>query len=134
MDYDRDMPLYGTGKAGFGTTWGGGGSPDEYEDLHRALTEGPGPRRRNNYAGLGPKRYQRTDERIFEDVCTRLADHPDLDASEMEVHVNQGEVTLTGSVDSRRSRRLAEDIADSVRGVRDIHNQLRVNAPANVHA
>jgi osmotically-inducible protein OsmY len=129
----NETPLFGTGREGFGTTWGVGGSPDEYDDLHRALTEAGSRRRENNYAGIGPKQYRRTDERIFEDVCTRLTDHPALDASEMEVHVAQGEVTLTGSVDSRRSRRLAEDIAESVRGVRDIHNQLRVSIRANVN-
>ncbi len=130
----NETPLFGTGHGGFGTTCGVGGSPHEYDDLHRALAEaGPG-RREKDFTGVGPKQYRRTDERIFEDVCTRLADHPALDASEMEVHVNQGEVTLTGAVDSRRSRRLAEDIADSVRGVRDIHNQLRVSTTANVDA
>jgi hypothetical protein len=37
-----------------------------------------------------------------------------------------GEVTLTGTVPSRRQKRLADDVADSVRGVKDVHNQLKV--------
>ncbi len=35
-------------------------------------------------------------------------------------------VTLTGNVPSRREKRLAEDIADSVIGVQDVQNQLHV--------
>jgi len=36
-----------------------------------------------------------------------------------------GEVTLTGTVDRRDEKRMAEDVAESVSGVRDVHNQLR---------
>ena len=78
------------------------------------------------YAGRGPKGYRRSDERIREDVCDRLADHPQIDASEIEVEVHNGEVTLAGTVDNRYAKRLAEDIADTVSGVQDIHNRLRV--------
>jgi osmotically-inducible protein OsmY len=78
------------------------------------------------FAGRGPKGYTRSDERIREDVSDKLTEHPDLDASEIEVRVKQGEVTLAGSVDSRWAKRLAEDIAESCTGVRDVMNQLRV--------
>jgi osmotically-inducible protein OsmY len=79
-----------------------------------------------SFAGRGPKGYQRSDERIREDVSDKLMEHPDLDASEIEVRVAKGEVTLTGSVDSRWAKRLAEDIAESCAGVRDVMNQLHV--------
>jgi osmotically-inducible protein OsmY len=78
------------------------------------------------YSGRGPKGWQRSDDRIREDVNERLTDHPDVDASEIEVQVNNGEVTLSGTVEERRAKRLAEDIAESVSGVREVHNQLRV--------
>jgi osmotically-inducible protein OsmY len=78
------------------------------------------------FAGRGPKGYTRSDERIREDVSDKLMEHPDLDASEIEVRVSGGEVTLSGSVDSRWVKRLAEDIAESCTGVRDVMNQLRV--------
>lgn len=78
------------------------------------------------FAGRGPKGYTRSDERIREDVSDKLTEHPDLDASEIEVRVAQGEVKLEGSVDSRWAKRLAEDIAESCTGVRDVMNQLRV--------
>lgn len=93
-----------------------------------------GSRGQGQYTGRGPKGYQRSDERIREDVNDRLTDHPDIDASDIEVRVDQGVVILSGNVDSRRTKRLAEDVTDSVRGVRDVHNQLRVteSAPAAV--
>jgi osmotically-inducible protein OsmY len=76
--------------------------------------------------GRGPKGYQRSDDRIREDLCDRMTDDPILDASEIEIDVRQGEVTLTGLVTSREQKRRAEDIAECVGGVRDVTNQLRV--------
>ena len=77
------------------------------------------------FAGKGPKNFRRSDERIREDVCQRLTDHPAVDASEIEVAVQEGEVTLTGTVEDRRMKRLAEDVAGESPGVRDVHNQIR---------
>lgn len=82
----------------------------------------PGP-----YTGMGPRNYVRSDEDILQDVCERLAANGQLDASNLEVNVDNHEVTLKGSVDSRQDKRLAEDIAESVFGVDDIHNELKVN-------
>jgi osmotically-inducible protein OsmY len=59
-------------------------------------------------------------------VSERLERHGHIDASDIEVTVENGEVTLQGTVDSRRSKRLAEDVAESVYGVKDVHNQLRI--------
>jgi osmotically-inducible protein OsmY len=82
------------------------------------------------HAGKGPKGWKRSDERIAEEVNQRLTDHPYVDPSGIEVAVQDGEVTLTGVVDERRAKRLAEDIAASVSGVRDVHNRLRVQEAA----
>jgi len=71
------------------------------------------------------RHYQRSDERIREDIYDRLADHPDLDSQEIEVTVSSGEVTLRGSVDDRWEKRLAEDVAESVSGVSYVSNELR---------
>ena len=45
----------------------------------------------------------------------------------MEVNVANGEVTLTGNVNNRRDKRLAEDISENVSGVQNVENRLRVN-------
>lgn len=81
---------------------------------------------RGQYSGRGPKNYNRSDDRIREDVCERLTHHPQIDASEIEVKVQNGEVTLTGTIDERHAKRMAEDVAEQVSGVREVHNEIRV--------
>jgi len=79
------------------------------------------------HSGRGPSGYQRSDERIREDVCDRLTEHGLIDATEIQITVRGGEVTLQGSVDDRRMKHLAEDVVESVGGVKEVHNQLRVS-------
>ena len=71
------------------------------------------------------RNYRRSDERIREDVYERLMDHPGIDTSDMDVSVSNGEVTLEGTVDDRWEKRLAEDVAESVSSVTEVHNRLR---------
>ncbi|NKJ20379.1 BON domain-containing protein [Dyella sp. SG609] len=73
-----------------------------------------------------PKGYQRSDERIREDVCERLSEDPRIDARELEVSVQGGVVTLEGTVPSRQMKHLAEDCADRSFGVKDVENRVRV--------
>lgn len=86
----------------------------------------PGP-----YAGVGPKGYQRSSNDLKERVCERLESAGDIDASTVEVDVEDGEVTLSGTVNDRRQKRLIEDCAESVYGVRDVHNHLRIERSAS---
>jgi hypothetical protein len=72
----------------------------------------------------------RTDERIFEDVCEQMTDDAMLDASDIEVHVSSGEVTLDGTVSDRADKRRAELLAESVPGVGHVQNNLRVRQQA----
>jgi len=81
---------------------------------------------RGQFSGRGPKGYSRSDDRIKEDINERLTHDPDIDAWEIEVQVSGGEVTLTGTVDDRNAKRRAEDIAESISGVNDVQNQIRV--------
>jgi osmotically-inducible protein OsmY len=78
------------------------------------------------HKGKGPRTYQRKDERILEDISDRLCDNPYLDASDVEVNVQAGEVILTGTVENRESKRMAEDISEAVSGVMDVENRLHV--------
>lgn len=91
-------------------------SPNEGAERYRQL---------GGHAGKGPKGYVRSDERIREDVCDRLSDDDEVDASEISVSVNAGEVLLEGTVIDRHSKHRAEDIAEAVSGVRDVSNHLR---------
>ena len=91
------------------------------DELREARGYGAG-----KFRGRGPKNYRRSDERIHEEINDRLTDNEWLDASDIDVSVNSGIVILTGTVDSRYAKRLAEDIADSVSGVINVQNNLLV--------
>lgn len=130
-DYDRGGDRYGRGSQGYGNedrgwwdrasdavaSWFG----DEEAERRRRMDEQRAHRR-----GRGPKGYRRSDERIKEDVNDRLGDDYYIDASDIEVAVENSEVTLTGTVKSRTDKRRAEDIAESVSGVTNVENRLRV--------
>lgn len=76
------------------------------------------------HIGKGPKNWKRTDARIHEDVCDALAHDSHVDASGIEVVVADGEVWLTGLIADRQQKRAAEEVAERVSGVRDVHNRL----------
>jgi osmotically-inducible protein OsmY len=83
--------------------------------------------RRINYRGRGPRNYQRSDQRIEEDVNDRLTDFPYIDASDIEVSVGNRDVILSGYVKSRYEKRLAESIAEDVSGVTNVENRIRIS-------
>jgi len=123
-DYDRDRYDRG-GNEGRGwwdrasdevASWFG----DDEAQRRRRMDE------QREHRGRGPKGYRRSDERIKEDVNDRLSDDYYLDASDVEVQVQNTEVTLTGTVRSRNDKRRAEDLAESVSGVTNVENRLRV--------
>lgn len=101
------------------------GYSDREEHPTRGWNIGSGSDR-PSYRGRGPKNYQRSDDRIREDVCERLTMDHDVDATGIEVTVREAIVTLDGTVSERHAKRIAEDIAESVGGVRDVQNNLRV--------
>ena len=79
-----------------------------------------------SYAGRGPKDYQRSDERIREEISDRLTDDGRIDASDISVQVMSCEVTLTGTVTDREQKRCAEDLVESISGVKEVTNNIRV--------
>ncbi|SPK74433.1 conserved protein of unknown function (plasmid) [Cupriavidus taiwanensis] len=72
-----------------------------------------------------PKNYQRTDTRIRDDLCERLA-HADDDVSDVTVDVGSGIVTLTGTVADRGVKYRIEELAEDVLGVNEVRNNLQV--------
>ena len=79
------------------------------------------------HKGKGPRGYTRSDDRIREDVCDRLSDDDFLDASDIDVQVKNSEVILHGKVDSRSDKHRAEDLVESISGVRNVENHLKVS-------
>ena len=95
-----------------------GDADHAWRDPHQVV---PGP-----FVGFGPRGYQRSDDRICEELHDRLTAHGFIDATDIKCAVQNGEVTLNGFVHSRRTKRAAEDVADGILGVRDVHNNLRI--------
>jgi hypothetical protein len=146
---NRNRENWGAGEHNFAAREGGWGGYGQY-DRERGGQFYPGP---SNYrsegqgygqgyygqqsygqqsfgrhSGKGPRGYQRSDERIREDISEQLTVNPDIDATNIEVEVNNGDVTLKGTVDERRAKRLAEDVTERVSGVKQVHNQIRVES------
>jgi len=103
-DYDYDYPDYGY---------------DYWGTPYNGWVNGP-------YTGVGPRNYRRSDERIQDDINDLLTWHGHIDAREINVSVDDGVVTFEGTVDSRREKRMVEDVADSVSGVWDVNNNLNI--------
>jgi len=113
-DYDYDYDQFGSP---YSRTWQGRGSFGG--GFNQGRNQGP-------YFGRGPQGWQRSDERIREDVNEALTQHGWLDATGIQVSVNKGDVTLNGTVDSRYAKRMAEDALEDISGIMDVHNNLRV--------
>jgi Predicted periplasmic or secreted lipoprotein len=79
--------------------------------------------------GKGPKNYRRSEQRILEDVCDRLTYDDMLDATDMEVQVMGTEVILSGFVVTREQKRRAEYLVESVNGVENVENRLKIGQP-----
>jgi osmotically-inducible protein OsmY len=94
-----------------------GGAYDALQEIsHREIS----------HRGKGPKGYRPTDARLAEVICDRLTDNPFIDARNINIDVQDGEVTLTGSVEERRQKYAAEDVVADVFGVAEVHNSLTV--------
>lgn len=98
---------------------------DEEAGRRRDLDRMTGP-----HAGKGPKGYTRSDEKIKNEIEEKLYHDSFIDATDIEVSVKDGEVTLKGKVENKQSKRRAEDFAENITGVHDVSNQLKVNQPS----
>lgn len=100
----------------------GGSSTQGNEPWGRGSSRsGPSTMPRNR----GPKGYKRSDERLKEDISDRLMSGH-LDASDVEVDVKSGVVTISGTVDNRSAKYQIEELADNIPGVTDVVNHLRI--------
>jgi len=128
---------YSSGSFGHGGSTGNAGFParnqssfDQQWDSQRGYTQDyygmkPGQEQsQGQHWGKGPKGYNRSDDRIREDICEALRHDAQIDASEIEVEVNQGVVSLSGTVESRQIRRAAEELIENIAGVSDVQNKL----------
>lgn len=84
------------------------------------------PRDLPNYRGRGPKGYRRTDEMILADVSEALYRSSIVDATDIEVFVSSGVVTLKGYVQTRDQKKYAESTVEHLAGVEDVYNEIHV--------
>lgn len=66
------------------------------------------------------------DSNLVVKVKTRLAGDPTLNLFKIDVDMNQGVATLTGSLPTESRKRRAADIAASVEGVKGVENLIQV--------
>lgn len=104
--------------------------PNTYKN-YRPSEKGAVQRR---YFGMGPVGYKRSEQRVWEDVCDLLTFTDDIDATHVEVSVHNCEVTLSGRVGDRYQKKLAEELAESVWGVKDVHNRLTLPSQSRSHS
>lgn len=118
VEYDKSLvsPAWGSkegNEEGYNRTYG------VYGSVARGWVNRP-------HRGKGPKNYQRTDESIRDELVRVLTEDPDIDASEVEAEVKEGDVFLTGTVPERKMRYWVEEAIYKIRGVNDVNNQIKV--------
>jgi osmotically-inducible protein OsmY len=125
--YGRHEQSWGSGSYGMGQgRYGQGGYGAEREGLGQGHGYGQGAYSGSQRVRRGPKGYKRSDERLKEDISERLMNSVHIDAAEVSVEVQNGKVTLEGSVPERRMKHQIEDLVDNCPGVQDIDNRVRV--------
>jgi len=110
-DYERDYERGERGRSDGGRSWmeraGGFFGGRDRTDERRARRHGP------------------SDRVLWAVIVERLEDERRLDLRDVDVVVEDGEVTLNGTVRRKEDKRRIEDIAD-IDGVRHVQNNLRV--------
>jgi osmotically-inducible protein OsmY len=97
----------------------GYGEGGYYNQLETWKISGP-------HTGKGPRGYHHSDARVLEEICDRLMQHGQLDARQIQVQVEDGQVTLEGYVQNGHAKYIAQETAAQVPGAIDIHNHLRI--------
>jgi VCBS repeat-containing protein len=90
------------------------------------------PQRRSNPRPSNGRHVMKTDLLVHKDVAAELAWDPRLDKKEIGVAVQDGVVTLTGSVSSYVEKLAAERAVEHVVGVRAVANDLTVSVPSGL--
>jgi LysM repeat protein len=106
-----------------------------------SISEAPPPssnatlRERSQSASQTTLSQRLEDARVEARVTSALVDEARLRVFDFNVRASKGRVTLRGDVNTRRQRQLATRMARSVRGVRDVRNDVTVGgrraAPAD---
>ncbi len=77
------------------------------------------------YSGFGPS-YDSAGDPVGQEVASRLTQHGQVDASNIEITVENGDVLLEGTVADEETKRLVGEAVQTVTGVNQIENMLQV--------
>ena len=77
-----------------------------------------------------PRGERRTDEEIEDEIQRLLAQQSQVDASDIQVGVKYGVVSLSGNVESWLEKEIADSFVRNVLGVLEVNNQLNANRQA----
>lgn len=114
----REAPAEYRGEVPQGGSFFGANHPESSEPRRRMFRR-------------GPKGYQRSDERLREDISERLMRAMHIDSSDVSITVTDGKVILEGTVADRAMKHAIEDLADACPGVQDVENRIRVRREAD---
>jgi osmotically-inducible protein OsmY len=95
--------------------------PERDEQSGRQVEQEPARGRR-----MGTRPEARADHEIRAELDALLAGSDDFEPNEVELLVESGIVIMLGKVPSYTVKRSLEDLCASVRGVRELHDQLIV--------
>lgn len=119
---------YGFGHEGEHSSPQEGSSKEESEYLddlpqpeYTELTESENP-----FGDEPPPDLERSDEEILTEIQERLAQSRRVDISGIEISVHEGEITLSGTVNSLQAYDQIEDVASTVLGVKLIRNRISI--------
>jgi osmotically-inducible protein OsmY len=79
----------------------------------------------------GPRGWIRADARILDELCERIV-RAGVDASQLAVDVQGGEVSLVGDLGTREERRIVVDLAERILGVTAVTADIRVREAGEV--
>jgi hypothetical protein len=99
---------------------------DEKVLIERHYNLGSLEQRRSSSQQKDSKHPIRKDEWIRQDVKNSLYSISEIDATEIEVSVESGMVMLSGKVENRLSKKIAEAAAEKCLGVVEVKNNLKI--------
>ncbi len=84
------------------------------------------------HKGAGPKTEKHGDDPVLHAVHDALTHEPWLDATDIELAVAGGVVTLTGTVTTDQQKELASKTTSEAKGVTEVKNELTISANSGV--
>lgn len=103
-----------------------GGKEEEMPPAAERIHIEPSPEKMHGAASAGDATHYRSDPQLEDEIKSMLSESDELDASDINVFVQAGNVTLRGRVGSHKERDAAGLVAAKALGVGEILNELNI--------